>query len=185
MHWNAASLGIGFQTGFQVYLGYWSRDHRRWRRAMTMQQDCAKWDKLFLSATIQMQSLSYISRSDKHIFWQVCESARINFDSFRKAVKAACKCKTKECPAWDCWCDDEDEDEETVGSCRCPTCDCDVCSSCKVINNMLTIICLSSNVLSLDHFIGCVGMILPTHSQPRLHYCLTDGAAVDRVVFLL
>ena len=73
-----------------------------------------------------------------HIFWQVCESARINFDSFRKAVKAACKCKTKECPAWDCWCDDEDEDEETGGSCRCPTCDCDVCSSCKVINNMLS-----------------------------------------------
>ena len=59
-----------------------------------------------------------------------------NFNSFRKAVKAACKCKTKECPAWDCWCDDEDE--ETGGSCRCPTCDCDVCSSCKVINNMLS-----------------------------------------------
>ena len=127
-----------FQTGFQVYLGSWSRDHRRWRRAMTMPRDCAKWDKLFLSATIQMQSLSYLSRSDKHIFWQVCESARINFDSFRKAVKAACKCKTKECPAWDCWCDDEDEDEETGGSCRCPTCDCDVCNSCKVINNMLS-----------------------------------------------
>ena len=32
---------------------------------------------------------------------------------------------------------------------------------------------------------GCAGMILPTHSQPRQHYCLTDGAAVDQVVFLL
>ena len=32
---------------------------------------------------------------------------------------------------------------------------------------------------------GCAGMILPTQSQPRLHYCLTDGAAVDQAVFLL
>ena len=36
---------------------------------------------------------------DHNIFCQVCDSARINFESYRRAVKAACQC-----PAWACWC---------------------------------------------------------------------------------
>ena len=66
------------------------------------------------------------------IFAQVCESARINFESYRRAVKAACKCRTKDCPAWACWCYDVEGEEEQDDICHCVGCDCDVCSSCKV-----------------------------------------------------
>ena len=66
------------------------------------------------------------------IFAQVCESARINFESYRRAVKAACKCRTKDCPAWACLCYDVEGEEEQDDICHCGGCDCDVCSSCKV-----------------------------------------------------
>ena len=66
------------------------------------------------------------------IFAQVCESARINFESYRRAVKAACKCRTNDCPAWACWCYDVEGEEEQDDICYCVGCDCDVCSSCKV-----------------------------------------------------
>ena len=64
---------------------------------------------------------------------QVCEEARINYDTLTKKLKQSCTCRTDQCPAWGCWCDPDDETGELEGACKCPPCDCDVCSSCKVI----------------------------------------------------
>ena len=62
---------------------------------------------------------------------QVCESARINFDSFCRAARKNCKCGSKDCPNWVCDCE-EDEDTGEIGPCVCPPCNCDQCYSCKV-----------------------------------------------------
>ena len=66
-----------------------------------------------------------------HLF-QVCESARLNFESYRRAVKASCHCKSKDCPAWSCWCYDVEDADDNDDICRCAGCDCDICTSCKV-----------------------------------------------------
>ena len=122
--WNLP--GTKYQTGFQVNPGSWIKSHQRFNSAMIMPQGYAKW-------VINISLKNYFHWSCDHgIFCQVCESARINFESYRRAVKAACKCQTKECPAWACWCYDVEGGEDTHDICRCPGCDCDVCNSCKV-----------------------------------------------------
>ena len=35
---------------------------------------------------------------------QVCESARINFETVTREAKRNCKCHTKLCPNWECTC---------------------------------------------------------------------------------
>ena len=46
-----------------------------------------------------MKKFHWWTCCDHNIICQVCDSARINFESYRRAVKAACQC-----PAWACWC---------------------------------------------------------------------------------
>ena len=62
---------------------------------------------------------------------QACEAARINYQRIMKTAKKNCRCNTKECPNWECQCEEE-EDSGEMGPCSCRPCSCDQCYSCKV-----------------------------------------------------
>ena len=91
--WNLP--GIKYQTSQSWF--WWIKGNQRFNSAMIMPQGYAKW-------VINISLKNYFHWSCDHgIFCQVCESARINFESYRRAVKAACQC-----PPWACWCYDVD-----------------------------------------------------------------------------
>ena len=85
----------------------------------------------------------------------MCESARINFESFYKVVKRGCRCRTKLCRNWECTCD-TDEDTEEQEECNCPSCDCDSCRECKVC-------LLNINTKFLKCFISTIDQIIKSN----------------------
>ena len=79
---------------------------------------------------------------------QVCESARINFETVTREAKRNCKCCTKLCPNWECTCIGE-EDTGDLGNCTCPVCDCDTCTSCQVCFKKYSYI---NNITYIDRY---------------------------------
>ena len=59
---------------------------------------------------------------------KVCESASLNYLTLLKNLKRMCACTSSKCPNWECFCDEEIEDNV---SCICK-CACDSCLNCKV-----------------------------------------------------
>ena len=61
-----------------------------------------------------------------------CDSSRMNYETVRRFVKSVCKCYTKECPKWICYCEPNEDDDNDPEDCKCDPCDCVTCRTCQV-----------------------------------------------------